>query len=355
MEPGEHDRETTTDVGSPSPTSRVDLAHDLDPWIDRWVGAHLLSAQQAEAIRAYEAAPAPTPPVRAPAGSRPHRVPVVAEALGYMGSVLALSGLGLVTSRMWADWSTDTRLIAIGVTALVLLGAGALVRERLDPALARLRGFLWLAGTAAATLFTGVLVADGKVVGERTAPTACAATVAVASGLLWWRREQRPLQQLSFLLGLAAFVGAAMSALAGPIGMGLAVWTVGAAMLAFGLRRETVRPLLTSTIGALALLAGAALIGGRSPTIATLFGLATSVGLVVLGTRPGQVLCSAFGSVGLLVFVPWAIGWFFPGENRVPLLVIVSGVLLIGVAVLLTLMGGRFRRELPRDHSTSTA
>ena len=49
-----------------------------------------------------------------------------------------------------------------------------------------------------------------------------------------------------------------------------------------------------------------------------------------------------------LVNVPWAISHFFPGENLAPLLIAVSGVLLVVIAVVLTRMGGRFRRELQR-------
>jgi len=77
-----------------------------------------------------------------------------------------------------------------------------------------------------------------------------------------------------------------------------------------------------------------------------LTGKNASVGLVALGMLPGRVLMSVFGSVGLLVNVPWAISWFFPGEGRAPLLILVAGVLILLVAVLLTRMGGRFREEL---------
>ena len=80
--------------------------------------------------------------------------------------------------------------------------------------------------------------------------------------------------------------------------------------------------------------------------IATTLGLITAVALLAVGTTPGYVLVSLFGCIGLLVNVTWAIQHFFPGEGRVPLLISATGILLVGVAVLLTRMGGRFRREL---------
>ena len=74
-----------------------------------------------------------------------------------------------------------------------------------------------------------------------------------------------------------------------------------------------------------------------------LFGIATAGGLIALGMLPRQVLLSVLGSVGLLVNVPWAIGHFFPGEGRAPLLIMVTGGLIIAIAVLLTRSSGRLR------------
>ena len=52
--------------------------------------------------------------------------------------------------------------------------------------------------------------------------------------------------------------------------------------------------------------------------------------------------------------MPWALSWFFPGEGRVPLLISVSGVLLIAVAVLMARLGHRFGSELGRHHPART-
>jgi hypothetical protein len=127
---------------------------------------------------------------------------------------------------------------------------------------------------------------------------------------------------------------------------GLAIWFVGAIVLFLGARRLVRLPVVVEAAGAAALIGGAALTGIQATGFATLFGIATAVGLIALGMLPGRVLLSVFGSLGLLIFVPWAIGWFFPGENIAPVLILVAGALILGVAVLLTRMGGRFRKEL---------
>lgn len=438
-----------------SPRAPIAGPPSLEADLERWVAAGLMTEDQEDAILTHEGRLAP--PVEAPAlaapteAARPRRIPAVAEALGYLGGILAITGLGLILSRYWPDMATAGRLALSGGAAVALLGAGALAKEAADPALARLRWFLWLAATAATGLFAGVAALDGFEAAPETVTLAAAGSVAALSGLLWWGKE-RPLQQLTCLGGIATTAGALVAEVVEGAPIGLAVWLVGAVSVGLGLRRATTLPPLTEGIGALAvvvgsimaaaeapsvgqlllvasafgllalatvpdlapdpverkvlgviggvallqgvpgtlgwfsqeaggptglvtwaiggllllagargrtrlpvqteLLGGAGLIGGAALTgaqwegFAPLFGIATGVALVALGTLPGQVLLSMLGSVGLLVNVPWSIAWFFPGEGRAPLLIMVSGAMIIAIAILLTRMGGRFRRDL---------
>lgn len=424
---------------------------NLDVHIERWVNAGLLDRSQADAIRSFESA-APPPRVR-PAG----RVAPVAEALGYLGGLLGLIGLVLLVAQYWSDMPTAGRLALSGGGAVVALVAGALVRARTDPALARLQAFLWLASAAATALFAGVATADG--LGHDRSVTiaaACAGAVALHGAALWRWRADRPAQQLtclgavvvlagttigtSFDAGpggltawtvsvallvaglmhctpnplitdatgaLGAVVGAlVMSAdmqysgfglllaaatagslltvalvpgiartvadqrVVGFIGVasalqtlpsaityyaqdagfatGLVTWTLGLALVVVGARQLVRLPLVVEAVGAATLVGGAALTGAQWSGFAPIFGLITAIALVAAGTIPGRVLLSLFGSLGLLINVPWAIAHFFPGEGRAPLLIMVSGALIIAVAVLLARMGGRVRRELVR-------
>jgi hypothetical protein len=438
--------------GAPAQPGRRRVTIDADT-LGRWVADGLLSAEQADAILEHERKATPAYATRTVRTSgRERRLPVFAEALGYLGGVLALAGLTLLVANYWRDLSTPIRLTLTFLTALLLAGAGALVHERADPALARLRWFLWTLSSATAAVFTAVLMVDTvDVVTDSLTVAACSATVAVTSGVFWsWR--DRPLQELLFIA--AVIVSAAAGAeTAANIGVaGLAVWLLGSVVLAAGLRDSTPRPIIphavgaaaimigaivtvaqwrgggllfttataagllllaampqltmdgvkrsallvigglgalqcipqtlghfseeaggatglvtwamagltmaagarrllraptvAETIGGLGLIGGAALTGTQWSSFAPMFGLGTALTLLVIGVLPGRALFMLVGLLGLLINVPWVITTFFPGEGRAPLLILVSGALIVAVAVLLARQSDRLRTEL---------
>ncbi len=457
------------DVTSPrAKTSATSIVHPhqrraIDPrlgiQLDRWVAAGLLSADQADAIAEHEGARALTrgtvvtasPP---PAASAPRRrIPVVAEALGYIGGILGTVGLVLLIGRYWDDMATVARVGIAGTAAVALVCAGWVVHEALDPALARLRWTLWLASTAA-TALCAFVIADRALElhpDERIA-LVIAAAIAFESAVLWWNRP-RPIQQITTFAGLAVATGLLFEEFTSDTITGAALWLLGVTGLMLGVRRLTTLPTITlatgaiitvvgtfvvasvnegvglplvcldagallalalapdrglssrrdrialgtigtiallqglpqtlvwfgrdagiatgfvvwaigalllvvaahrrirgaigvEVVGSIAMIGGAAISGAQSVGFATVFGVTTAIGFVAFGMLPGRVLMSLFGSAGLLAFVPWTIAHYFPGEGRAPLLILVSGALLVGIAVLLARQGGRFRREL---------
>lgn len=431
------------DVRGPSPD---------DDRVASWVAAGLLTDDQAAAILAHEAARGPVLVARRErvSGERAWRLPSIAEPLGYLGAVLAVVGLLLVVSRFWPDMTTASRLALAGAGAGLSVFGGFLVHEA-EPAMARLRWSLWLAGTAAAGLFGGLLVADGLGADEpETVVLAVAGSVAVLSGLLWQGRE-RPVQQATALAGGITALGATAAHLDPHVGAGAAVVLAGAVVLYAGIGHLTSTPSLSASIGAVAvavgsqviaierpalqlvavatafalvalpslpqlqprlehriagvagilllvtalpsalghfaegagiatglatssvggallalgvlglveraptlevvgglvMLGGAALTGAQSTALAPLLGIATAVGLLALGAWSEELRHSVLGTLGLLVHVPWAIGRYFPGEGRVPLLIMVAGVVVLGLAVLVARHGDRHAPRLP--------
>ena len=455
-----------------TPRPAAGVPTDLRRQLADWVAAGLVSNETAEAIVAHERArlqqrdavadagggralgPESTPaPLRQPALSQ--RVPLVAEALGYLGGALAIVGVALLVARYWTDLGTAARLAVCGVGAVGLFAAGALANEAADPAFARLRWFTWLASTAAGGLFAGVALHDGFDVGREPRFVAAGIGAGALYAAVLWAGKNRPVQQSTALGGAVVAVGVAIGEISSVGSAGLAVWAMGAAYLAVWFAQKTPQPLMTGAIGAAATVAGsiltgsdwstfgipfalatgaaltalvlvpglvepkadqlaigiigtvclvqalpstlgyfgqdggaatglatwsvgvgllalgarrlvrlplvvevvggAAILGGGAltgvqwPGFAPLFGVVTALGLIALGVvLAGRVLLSVLGSVGLLVNVPWAIAHFFPGEGRAPLLILVSGALILGVAVLLARLSPRLRSEIGR-------
>jgi hypothetical protein len=435
---------------------------DVEDLLARWTAAGLLTDDQAAALARYETEaqpPAAVEPPRAVTGVAPEakaprvsrRIPLVAEALGYLGGILAVTGLVLVVGRYWPDMATVVRLTISGAGVVGLLVAGWLVRPGGDPALERLRGFAWVASSACAALFAGVVAADMlDAEAPKTIAAAASAAVVAESGLLW-RGRPLPFQQLSLFGAIAVLVGTAVASAAdvGPAGIavwvtggvlavigirrmapipvigdvvgglamavgamltvagwnepalpfavataaallafalvpglapdrsdqlslgiiggitglqvapgaiayfardaglvtGMAVWVAGLSMLYLGIRELLRLPVLVETLGAIATLAGAAVTAAQYEDFAPVFGIVTAIGLVAAGMLPGQGLLSLFGSAGLLINVLWAVGHFFPGEGRAPLLIMVAGALILAIAVMLT-RSGKVRRDL---------
>ena len=133
-------------------------------------------------------------------------MPLVAEAVGYLGGAFAAVGVILLVGRYWPDLATGWRIGIPSAVAVAGVAGGALLDEQIDDALRRLRWTLWLVGTA------GIGTAGGVAMYGALAPIpvygwsdghrvvfGSASLVAVLSGVLWAGRP-RPLSKQHFLL-----------------------------------------------------------------------------------------------------------------------------------------------------------
>ncbi|MDA8374717.1 MAG: hypothetical protein M0Z91_10825 [Actinomycetota bacterium] len=203
---------------------------------------------------------------------------------------------------------------------------------------------------AAATVVGGVFIVNGWRGGGALFFAASAVALLVLAetpGLLPSRTD-------GWILGLVGLVGALEAAPANlsyyanqaAIVTGVVTWLIGALLLYLGIRGVVLTPRLAEAAGGAVLVAAAAITANQSEPFALACGVATSVLLVALGTRPGLVLMSAFGSVGLLIYATWSVNYFFPGQARAPLVMTVAGLLVIAVAVWMARLRGRFVVEL---------
>lgn len=297
--------------------------------LDRSVFEGVITAEQADALRdRYETE---EPPGVSPAvASRPRLPAVVAEVLGYVGGMLAVTSAIIVVSRYWADLLAGSRVALLGVTALALLAAGWPLHGEGRPELARLGSFMWLL-SAAAFAFGVVQVGVGVLaLREESTALLTASSSAVYAGALWGLRR-RTLQQL------AAFAAICFTGIAGLAVVeawlatwgGLLVWGLGVAwlLLAWG---HVIKPVESAfVIGAAASLLGPLVGAGDVHLWQLLLGLATAIALIAASVALGRTPLLGLGVVGLFVFIPQVIFGYFGEALGAPLALFLTGVLLV--------------------------
>ena len=174
-------------------------------WLRRWQSADLISDEEVTAIISFEEAARHDAESTSTSGAE-RKMPLVAEALGYLGGAFVAVGVILLVGRYWPDLATGWRIGIPSAVAVAGVAGGALLDEQIDDALRRLRWTLWLVGTAGIGTAGGVAMYDalapipvyGWSDGHRVV-FGSASLVAVLSGVLWAGRPRRSSKQ-HFLL-----------------------------------------------------------------------------------------------------------------------------------------------------------
>lgn len=149
------------------------------------------------------------------------------------------------------------------------------------------------------------------------------------------------------IVGLVGLIQAAPQAIdhfADQAGLntGLVVGLVGITTLVAAMSDLMVLGRATATAGATIMLVGCAIAGIESPDFATVVGSLLAVFLIGVGLTPTYLSTAFVGIVGLLVFVPWAVVNYFPGDDNAPLAIVVAGALI-------TIGGLAYWRLVDRD------
>ena len=286
--------------------------------------------------------PGPAPPARP---ARP--VSVMVELLGYLGGTLAIVGAGLLAARFWPDLASWARLSLVGLVAVTLWAAGALVPEQATPALWRLRGVLWLGSSAAVACFAALLGVEVLDLDGEAVALGAGLVTAIHAGVLWWRRP-RPLQQLACLAGLAVAAGAGVALAGGnQAAVGLSVWAVGVGWVLAGWRGLLPPTVVALVAGGIVVLQGAQATAVRWEGAGLVFGLASAAGLLVAGTGGRRLALAVVGIIGVVMFLPATVIYFFADTVGVPVLLLLAGVVLLTVTLVLLRW-----RPLPRAQAT---
>lgn len=261
------------------------------------------------------------------------RLPLVAEALGYAGGVLAVAAGIYLAGELWLGLSTGT-VLAFAAVAWVVLGAGgAAMRTTGDPALRRLRSVLWLLSVVSLAAFTGTLADQVLRFGPASTTLVTAAVSAAYGAALWWRMRA-VLQHLTAFASLAVLVGTAVDRLWPHVGAwapGLGIWAL-SAVWGVAVMGGYLPPVVTGYIAAgIGLLAGAQFVMEVAAGCA--LALATVAGLLAAGVLLRQGCLVGLGALGVLLVTPQIATRYLPMSAATPVAIFVVGVVLLGSAL----------------------
>jgi len=290
----------------------------------------------------------------------------IADATDARRVLIVAGVVAAISAAFW--WSRNGMIqqaTAIG-GALVAIGAGS--QDLWDKGVAGLVVWLvagtllifavsydvpsaWVTSTIAAIgCLAGVLYASDKWQAE-----GLLGTVVTAGAILWLSalievRERDAIRMGLIIVGIVGLVQSVPPTIVyfakdAALNTGLAISTIAVFFVLMELSDRTPFGVVTSAIAGAALLGGAAITGAETQSFATIFGSMMAILLIAVGTTPRHVLTSIIGLVGLVIFVPWGISYFFPGQARVPLIVFVVGGLITTSGIML----GRLARSRSKE------
>lgn len=320
---------------------------DLHEELERWVAEGLMERAQASRIESVEvqrqSVEAMPEPVR-------HGVPMVVEALGYLGGLLAAIAGFIAVRELWPDITTTGQMVFAGIGCALLLGAGGLIRAERDPAYDRLRSVLWALATGCFVAFAGLFVdTQWDLPGLRAALVVAAVSAVFAGGL--WLRSRAPLQQIVMYAGIATTVGTGVAAIDPDVAhwsAGPAVWLLSLAWAAVAYRTEVLAPREVAYLVA----AVGALVGAQLTMFVPaghVLALLTVAGLLAAGVLLRRVWLLAIGAIAVVQVVPQTAIRYLPESVGAPIALFVVGVALLGVA--LRLARGRRTLSPPGPHA----
>jgi hypothetical protein len=243
---------------------------------------------------------------------------------GLLQHVTALAGaLVAVGAGSKEMWGTTTAGLAVWAMAGIVALVAALVPVP----------WRWLtAGIGAIGAIGGALygATESTAVGLVTA-VATSAVLVVAANYLDGMSDSDVRLTLA-IVGVVGLIQSAPPAIdhftdqAG-LNTGLVVGLVGITTLVAAMSDLMVLGRVTAAVGGSIMLIGCAIAGTESPDFATVVGSLLAVFLVGVGLTPTYRSTAFVGIAGLLVFLPWAVVNFFPGDDGVPLAIVVAGAL----------------------------
>jgi uncharacterized membrane protein len=297
---------------------------ELDRMLRRWETSGIITSAQAEVIRRHETSVRPK-----------QRIPLIAEALGYLGAALVLSAALALAAQLWSELHVAVRVVVLlAVTALLLI-AGWSIRNSVEPVFRRLASFLWLAAVAGAGFLADVVASDALDI-ETSFSIAIGIAMTSLAATLWFLRRTAP-QLVGVFAGLAFLIAGISDVLGGDDAFGILLWVVGVAVL-ISARLDLISPERTAyALSSIAVLVGAQWAAfelfSDTQGWGLALGLASALALQGVSVVWHSLVLLAFGSAGVLMFLPQIVDEYFGDAIGGTTALLVSGVALLAVAL----------------------
>ena len=301
--------------------------------LDTWEERSLVSHEQVEEIRRFEE--------KQQAGAP--RIPLITEVVAYLGAALAVGAVAALVGPHWDEISHGQKLLGSAAIAIALVVAGALLRGTAEPAVRRLAGVLWTLGLGAMTGFLALVLFD-LAPGQDPAPWSAfvlGAAVGITARVMLLFLPSPPLLVALFLGAVTAVLGAGAWAIdAGWTWLedltpwrGIAILIVSVAFLVAGLRGALTPRISAITIGAVGAVV-APMFSMEASGFGALLGVGVAAALLATSVWQRSTPMLVAGAIGLFVYLVATIVHYLSGTVGVPLALLLSGGVLLCVAVM---------------------
>jgi hypothetical protein len=281
------------------------------------------------------------------------RISLLTEAVAYVGAILLLAGGVTGIGQRWEDMSRSARVGVLAGAAAFFLLVGALVRRVREPAIQRLVGVVWLLSVVGVAWAVTVATLDVHDNTSRFTVLVVGAAVTVYAAALWLVRR-RALQNLALFAGLIVAACGTVVALADSapsLAFALVLWGLGLVWAGLGWRRLVDPTWVTIASGvALALVAPSFGIAEHGWVFA--IGIATAAAAMAASVPLRNTPLLASGAVVMFGYVTALVVRYFGESLGVPAALAITGVLIIGLAVVTARLRRAARPATPSQPGT---
>lgn len=277
--------------------------------------------------------------------TRPRRISLLTEAMGYTGAVLVIAGVAAAINERWDTMSDWAHVGVYAGTTALFLAMGILVLPIRDTAIQRLVSVVWLASAAGFAAATGFAAYDVYGLSGPATATAIGLGTAAYAMILWLIRPAA-LQNLALLAALAVAVCGIVAVVAGddapPLPFAPALWALGVGWaLAKGLDAQSSRRAGIPFGAILLLIAPSIAVPGHGWMYAIAIGSSAAVMAVSVPTRSTPLL--VLGTGFAFGYVTGAVLRYYSDSLGVPATLAVTGLLIIALTIVCARLVRRIR------------